>query len=524
MIITCEKCSTSFNLDDALIKEKGTKVRCSRCKAVFTAYPKTPDELATEKSDTGLEPDRTDELKETESSSDSFAESEFESDSFELEDTSLLDESDSFEIDDDLTLEKDEIETDDTDFSMDTPIEKSPEKPSPGMPAALSNDLDSDDDFELDSDVFQVHPLVEGEALDVEPEFTPGKAVNEITQDESYEYLIEPDETEETKLEPLGENGIPVEPVSDFSEADTSLLPGDESGVLEEEPDFELDFAVGDGFDEEESDEPGTISEQDNVIEDEPPMITPENDFSEYDDVLDQETDPVEDVKEDLAPQIDETKEEEIPEKGIKPPPLEPPRLRRRRHKKKSGIGTLILILILLIGLVLGAYVASIITGYKIKYLSDIEIPYVREYIEKYVQKKPDETTDIKPMLDQKSVDGKFYNNETAGNLFVITGRVDNPSNVTFSHIEVKGSVSTKDVIEAKTKTVFCGNLITEEMLKNGDINKINEMLMVKDGTHGDNAKVKPGASIPFMVVFSDYPENQLTNFIVRVNSFNKLP
>lgn len=39
MIITCKKCSTSFNLNEELIKETGTKVRCSKCHYVFQAYP-----------------------------------------------------------------------------------------------------------------------------------------------------------------------------------------------------------------------------------------------------------------------------------------------------------------------------------------------------------------------------------------------------------------------------------------------------------------------------------------------------
>ena len=40
MVITCEKCNTSFNLDDSLVNESGTKVRCSMCKHIFTAFPK----------------------------------------------------------------------------------------------------------------------------------------------------------------------------------------------------------------------------------------------------------------------------------------------------------------------------------------------------------------------------------------------------------------------------------------------------------------------------------------------------
>ncbi|RLB96685.1 MAG: hypothetical protein DRH90_24405, partial [Deltaproteobacteria bacterium] len=39
MIITCENCSTSFNLDEKFLKPSGSKVRCSKCKHVFTAFP-----------------------------------------------------------------------------------------------------------------------------------------------------------------------------------------------------------------------------------------------------------------------------------------------------------------------------------------------------------------------------------------------------------------------------------------------------------------------------------------------------
>ncbi|MBW2298056.1 MAG: zinc-ribbon domain-containing protein, partial [Deltaproteobacteria bacterium] len=31
MIITCEECSTSFNLDEKFLKPSGSKVRCSKC-------------------------------------------------------------------------------------------------------------------------------------------------------------------------------------------------------------------------------------------------------------------------------------------------------------------------------------------------------------------------------------------------------------------------------------------------------------------------------------------------------------
>ncbi|MBC8277666.1 MAG: zinc-ribbon domain-containing protein [FCB group bacterium] len=44
MIITCEKCNTSFNLDESLVKPAGSKVRCSVCKHISVAYPPAPIE------------------------------------------------------------------------------------------------------------------------------------------------------------------------------------------------------------------------------------------------------------------------------------------------------------------------------------------------------------------------------------------------------------------------------------------------------------------------------------------------
>ena len=55
MIITCEACNTSFNLDDKMIKPTGSKVRCSVCANVFTAFP--PQAPAVEPEPRPVEPE-----------------------------------------------------------------------------------------------------------------------------------------------------------------------------------------------------------------------------------------------------------------------------------------------------------------------------------------------------------------------------------------------------------------------------------------------------------------------------------
>lgn len=47
MLISCEKCSTTYVLDETLIPAAGAAVQCTRCSHVFTAFPPKPDTQAT---------------------------------------------------------------------------------------------------------------------------------------------------------------------------------------------------------------------------------------------------------------------------------------------------------------------------------------------------------------------------------------------------------------------------------------------------------------------------------------------
>jgi len=72
MIISCNECDSSFSVDDHLIKETGSKVRCSKCNSIFVAYPQP------------LETDEDDDfnLEDLDSSMDDIAEDD---ESFEVE-------------------------------------------------------------------------------------------------------------------------------------------------------------------------------------------------------------------------------------------------------------------------------------------------------------------------------------------------------------------------------------------------------------------------------------------------------
>ena len=61
MKITCEKCGTVFKMDDSLVKDTGTKVRCSVCKHVFTVYPSQKEPVREEQRPVPEQPETTNE-------------------------------------------------------------------------------------------------------------------------------------------------------------------------------------------------------------------------------------------------------------------------------------------------------------------------------------------------------------------------------------------------------------------------------------------------------------------------------
>jgi len=414
---------------------------------------------------------------------------------------------------DELNFDDSDIEFDDSDLDMagstDPADFNSMEFDTPGPDShSLQADDRTDDEDASEADLsFQDDP----DADLVFEETGPGQ--------DDLDLAFEPEEPDDRKLT-FPDLKMETDDQNSTDEADLDLT--------FDEKDFEdLDAAADDG-------ESGG------------PPLQPTEDFSSYDLVLDQDTEP-EDTFPDLdqapyqeqdhdpapAPK-DEAGESEAPGPENRLAPAEPRSLmenagiaafdqgepelysgQQRKKRKKSSMGAPAMLFLLLFVLVAGAYVLSIGLGYKIPYLSDVRIPFIEHYLKKEAPAKPAP----KPIPNEASVNGRFISNDVAGELFVITGRIENPADIPYSHIQVKGTLITKGKVKAKTQVAFCGNVIAEEILKTGTLMDIDKALTLREGAHNSNVNVKPGGFVPFMLVFSDLPDN-LENFTVEVVGF----
>jgi len=396
MIITCNECDTRFNIDESLLKQTGSKVRCSKCKNVFLAYPSSPSEELDKSGDveTKVEAVITDEKTET----DEQYKAEEESEGIEL----AMDET----------------------FEENTKVEEKPEEAG----------LELEFELELEPDIDETQAETEA-GLELE---SGDKTDSEISTKEEPEGIEQEEIAKETEIK--------IEE-SKQEDIDQDKTPGEDTAEkIEEKEESSKTFNMGTTSDEQEAEK----------------TIEP----------------------------IDKAENGALTEKS------EPPKVAANKR-----ISMPVLLLLLAALLISGIYVLDSV---------GINIPFVSDFLKPEVQ----DAGNLK--IYTSDINNKFVENSKIGKLLVITGKVKNGYSDARNYISITGKLYTKGKIHLKTKTVYCGTILSELELQNMDLDAINNRLSNRFGDNKSNIKVKADAIIPFMVVFADLPEN-LDEFTIEV-------
>ncbi len=621
MIVTCENCQTGFNLDERLLKAEGSKVRCSKCKHVFTAYPPTSEpkeEALTDESgqDTGPppsppstlpeEPTATDastvggEENETDGSSvaEETIDEDFEDDMdlsdiekmLSMEDLdeegsesateALLDQEDMSAEEDSLDLSdiekmldeaddeepldlEDEEDEPELELDLDEEIELEASGLQEDIPSEIDlGDLDKMFEEEEESPPAELEDLeLDFEGDDSETEDVVADAADEadVTEDmsdlenlelelnfdeEAPEEASQTSEPEELELDLSLDEEEPSEAAEDSDtasepeelELDLSLdeeEPSDateDSEAASEPEELELDLSL----DEEEPAEAAEDSEQapeteeleldlmmegsavsDEVLGED--ALSPEDiDAEEAEDFeddmdLDFPDDAVPEIPDDDEAFLEETEpaegEEEILEEDIS--------LQQTTVPQKDGPKVLLILLIVLFILLLGGGGALVLLkskGIDVPFLKNVQIPF----LDKMVPTKTPDPGNLQ--ISTSNVNSQFVENEKTGKLFVITGEVQNDYKDHRSFIKITAKLFSQGKVLSKTETIYSGNVISGLELSTMDLLDIKKKLGNREGDNKANVKIPPGQKRPFMVVFSDLPD-ELEEFTVEVTS-----
>ncbi len=480
MIITCQECNSSFNLDGNLLKPTGSKVRCSKCHKIFVAYPQTPPEEPETPAEILADIDDVPETKDVPgpdeldlSDMDKLFAEEKDSEIEDITDEAIED----FDLDFDLDFEP-ETDTSTEDIEAE---EKPDELDLSDMDKLFAEEKDSEieditdeaiEDFDLD--------------LDLEPEAE--KPAGEMAQE------VEPDEPDELDMSDIEEILDLEEP-----EAEEKHVPDDIVLELDMETEPELEM-VSEGSEFEEVD----LLDIEKMLEIEPAPDTQE-DVQPEDLVLESDLEEEQAEAEDVTPQfeMEDEDEEDLLEEEITEIQSALDRAGPSAKKRISKPIVALLIIAILAGGLYGTYVL-------LDYMN-IKIPFVSDYLKPKVS---DPAGNLK--IETLDIDSKFVANAKTGKLFVITGRIKNGYSSSRRSVEIKGKLYTKGKIVSKTETVFCGNVLSDKELSNLEFAAIRKRLSNSLGDNKSNTGIKLGKELPFMIVFPDLPEN-LEEFAVEV-------
>ncbi len=464
MNITCEECSTTFSLDETILKPSGSKVQCSKCKNIFTAYPAAPTEISKESASalSDLEQSETDEQLQI-SQEDLFEEkfdpsdlrdsAEIEEEPAQVGESKKVPDESGLEFDFDLSATDDDEtgeETGDFDFEID--LEETTEE-----------GIEELDLSELEEMLEIEEPETKPEVQEVEPDADIVPDSKEGTEKKIEELDIEPD------LQMTFEDDVGLSDIEDPDKPDSLQKAEPEATPTSEEPEFET-----------------ATDDQENVFEEKPTEKEKSIEEAFGTGISISETESQEDQKF-QEPGRDLGENAVFDDEEIKP-------------MRKKGVSSPLLVILLLAILGGGAYGAWIFLD-----KPEVTIPYISHFLKPTLQ-------DLRNLkITPFDINSSFVDNAKNGRLFVITGQVKNSYPDTRNFIKVIGRLYTKGKKLTKTETIYSGNILSKQDLSNLELNVIKKRL-----TNKTVANVGPGKVLPFMLVFNNLP-GDLDEFTVEV-------
>ena len=485
MVIQCTQCDTRFKIADEKLKPGGIKVRCSKCRHIFTVMPPELKKPTPEPSTEGDEIDFGD---------------------FNMK--SIPEEPTPEGISEPATAEKEKSETEPpvaSGSTMEGPAEFNFEEDSPSQQGPAEFDFEEDSpsqqgpvefDFEKDS------PLQQGTAgFDFEEETTTRQSPVEFELKEnsteepgSTEFDMEEESTLEQGPLEFGfedeESGGSAE--FSFEETDPfSTREDEETGEAETGSGAPEDFVFGNETDGSAEIDNFDLSRM--SFGGEEPAASQEEKLSSI---------PMGQMPEiDIMPaQSEKRREPGGKEEKTTPAPTVPSR-------KSPFKGLLVFVLVLLLAL-------CGVAGYFFWQRGNLDIVKI---VEQFTgQGTP---SGVSGQIRLSELSSSFVTNREAGQLFVIQGKATNDYSEARSAIAVKGILYNENGKPLLQQTVFCGNPLDVEVLRNMPFAKIEESMNNQFGDSLSNLNIGPGKSIPFTIVFKNLPPGLAEYTVEAVDS-----
>jgi len=100
-----------------------------------------------------------------------------------------------------------------------------------------------------------------------------------------------------------------------------------------------------------------------------------------------------------------------------------------------------------------------------------------------------------------------------------VEGTAVNQADYSICRIVIKGEIVDAYAVILSERSVFAGNVLTEEELTTMSEEEILRILAQPSGRMNANDKILPNAQIPFMIVFTHDPPGQITTKLMTIGA-----
>jgi hypothetical protein len=129
---------------------------------------------------------------------------------------------------------------------------------------------------------------------------------------------------------------------------------------------------------------------------------------------------------------------------------------------------------------------------------------------------RPDMPNSTEHLNFSKDLTAHHYrSNSEAGNILIITGRVENHFPDRRSYVRVKAVLKDSKGTVVAEREAFAGNFLTETELTTLPMSEILARLQLRGGQNSSNINIASGSSVPFMLVFDKLPAD-LAEYVVE--------
>jgi len=493
-------------LADDKIKESETKVRCTKCREVFTVFPEPPPELA---------PPVVSSAPVVETEKDQLGD-----DFFSMGDESPATPQVPFSTGDDATSSSDDWNQDaeSTFFAEDTASSDLDaidfdnfEPPTFSAPAEISSKFEFNDDSAFSFEDSSLDIAVEQQDISAQTkdQFMPTESDTDFEDDFSLEL---PSTSKEEELSLSSKNASDSD--FTFSEEDSpSNFSWGETNITADEPVAQDDSqekhstANNTGFDF------GSFSfdqETPFVADEKPQEETVDNQATsnssleislDHDNAA--ESIPTSYTERSSAPLTLST---ETKDRERMSPSAKPLRPRTRSRQSKSGSNRMVVKIIVVALLSLGLAFGIMNREQLLKEYKNL----VTRFIEKQVP------IDTSGQIGLAKLSGGYVLNSQEGDLFVIRGEAINEFKGLRSSVLVKGIIYGENNVIVQSQSAYCGNAVPDEKLKKLRFKEIRDAMNNELGENLANLNIAAGKAVPCMIVFNQVPKN-IKEFTIEV-------